>query len=557
MKAPNGAFLYSSLKTVIKKVLIEAFFAHRMLCVLLSYLFLVGPEAFHYFAQADVQYSQLTTAAWGNAGDTITYGYDDNGSMTSKVTNDGSSDTESVTYRYNLQNRLSRVITDSDPANSNNHDVSVVDYSYNTAGIRISKCSFTVAQTYLDTTDEQTYATDITTTDYLVDPYNHTGYAQVLQETTGATVTYYTIGDDVIAQTTDGVTQYLLYDGHGSTRQLVATDGSTINDSYSYDAYGVMLGDSTTPYPAQSAATSLLYAGEQYDANMDQYYLRARYYNQNNGTFNRVDPYSGNTQDPQSLHKYAYVHNNPVNAIDPTGMFSIVSVLVATITVVSLAAIFLPPAFNILRSAKRFIDLADFNNFVRGLANKGVISQEAAFSVQQESMEATTEIIKSAVGSAAVIANELAECYAYSLAFSAVTQVAMKGIKAGVKLTQKGQAILKFGRANIHGHHPVFKCAVKKGLRQRKFWLPTPKHVGAPDGLHYRIAQSREFRHLQPTSNRTMVDIIGAMGKQQWLDELGECYKWLETRDSEYKGIYKAYEKSVQWIGGAAGLIDG
>ena len=304
---------------------------HRMLCVLLSYLFLVGPEAFHYFAQADVQYSQLTTAAWGNAGDTITYGYDDNGSMISKVTNNGSSDTESVTYRYNLQNRLSRVITDSDPANSNNHDVSVVDYSYNTAGIRISKCSFTVVQTYLDTTDEQTYATDITTTDYLVDPYNHTGYAQVLQETTDdgviVTTTYYTIGDDVLAQTVDGTTEYLLYDGYGSTRQLVDNTGAVVaGQQYNYDAYGVMLGDSTTPYPAQSAATSLLYAGEQYDANMDQYYLRARYYNQNNGTFNRIDPYAGNMQDPQSLHKYAYVYNNPVNNIDPSGMFSLVEV---------------------------------------------------------------------------------------------------------------------------------------------------------------------------------------------------------------------------------------
>ncbi|MEN8128488.1 MAG: RHS repeat-associated core domain-containing protein [Planctomycetota bacterium] len=80
---------------------------------------------------------------------------------------------------------------------------------------------------------------------------------------------------------------------------------------------------------ASGAGTSLLYSGEQYDGNLDQYYLRARYYNQNNGTFNRVDPYSGNTQDPQSLHKYAYVHNNPVNNIDPTGNWSIPQVVTA------------------------------------------------------------------------------------------------------------------------------------------------------------------------------------------------------------------------------------
>lgn len=53
---------------------------------------------------------------------------------------------------------------------------------------------------------------------------------------------------------------------------------------------------------------------------------RARYYNPANGIFNRMDPYAGNTHDPQSLHKYAYVHNNPINGIDPTGMFSLPSI---------------------------------------------------------------------------------------------------------------------------------------------------------------------------------------------------------------------------------------
>jgi RHS repeat-associated protein len=84
-----------------------------------------------------------------------------------------------------------------------------------------------------------------------------------------------------------------------------------------------------------------LYTGEQYDGAADQYYLRARYYNPANGTFNRVDPYSGNMQDPQSLHKYAYVHNNPVNGIDPSGrMFTVMGVVkvVAIIAVLYFAA---------------------------------------------------------------------------------------------------------------------------------------------------------------------------------------------------------------------------
>ncbi len=49
-------------------------------------------------------------------------------------------------------------------------------------------------------------------------------------------------------------------------------------------------------------------------------YLRARYYDPASGTFNRLDPFFGNLQDPQSLHKYLYVHGDPVQGIDPTGL---------------------------------------------------------------------------------------------------------------------------------------------------------------------------------------------------------------------------------------------
>jgi hypothetical protein len=53
-------------------------------------------------------------------------------------------------------------------------------------------------------------------------------------------------------------------------------------------------------------------------------YLRARYYNPASGTFNRLDPFFGNMRDPQSLHKYLYVHGDPIQGIDPTGRFATV-----------------------------------------------------------------------------------------------------------------------------------------------------------------------------------------------------------------------------------------
>ena len=231
--------------------------------------------------------------------------------------------------------------------------VNIVHYTYNPQGIRVGKHAWT--ETSGTGNNDDIY------TDYLIDPSNHTGYAQVLEEAVidGVSMvkTHYAIGDDVLSQSESDWTwnetteswdlntaydpQYLLYDGHGSTRQLVRPDQSVI-DSYSYDGYGVLLqdkanfipqGGSLTPGYTPQQATNLLYAGEQFDTDAQQYYLRARYYNQSNGTFNRTDPYAGNTQDPQSLHKYAYVHNNPVNAIDPTGLFSLVEISIASLIV--------------------------------------------------------------------------------------------------------------------------------------------------------------------------------------------------------------------------------
>ncbi len=104
-----------------------------------------------------------------------------------------------------------------------------------------------------------------------------------------------------------------MYDGHGSTRQTV-DNSEAVTDAFSYDAYGVLLGNPAT------TTTNLLYTGEMYDSQSDSYYLRARYYFPSTGTFNRSDPFQGNNQDPQSLHKYLYCHANPINGVDPSGL---------------------------------------------------------------------------------------------------------------------------------------------------------------------------------------------------------------------------------------------
>jgi RHS repeat-associated protein len=83
---------------------------------------------------------------------------------------------------------------------------------------------------------------------------------------------------------------------------------------FSYAAWGA---DCRRP-----TGDGLYYSGEMFDPTLKMYNLRARYYNPANGRFNATDPYSGSSYDPQSLHKYLYCHADPVNMVDPLGLFT-------------------------------------------------------------------------------------------------------------------------------------------------------------------------------------------------------------------------------------------
>lgn len=45
------------------------------------------------------------------------------------------------------------------------------------------------------------------------------------------------------------------------------------------------------------------------------------------GQFKGIDWFEGVAEDPLTLHKYAYAHSDPVNNVDPSGMFSLSSSL--------------------------------------------------------------------------------------------------------------------------------------------------------------------------------------------------------------------------------------
>jgi RHS repeat-associated protein len=72
-----------------------------------------------------------------------------------------------------------------------------------------------------------------------------------------------------------------------------------------------------------------LFAGEQFDSTLDQYYLRARYYDPSQGRFTQQDTWMGRNHDPVTLHKYLYANADPGNMVDPSGKFSLGSVMSA------------------------------------------------------------------------------------------------------------------------------------------------------------------------------------------------------------------------------------
>jgi RHS repeat-associated protein len=160
-----------------------------------------------------------------------------------------------------------------------------------------------------------------TTTRYLVDDLNPTGYPQVVEElVNGAVQRTYTHGLQRISQyqpiNSIWTASYYGYDGMGSVRFLTDTTGA-VTDRYDYDAWGNAVNlTGSTP-------NAYLYRGEQYDPDLTLYYLRTRYLNPLTGRFLTRDPDFGDVKVPGTLHKYIYANGDPVNSIDPMGRTSI------------------------------------------------------------------------------------------------------------------------------------------------------------------------------------------------------------------------------------------
>jgi RHS repeat-associated protein len=117
-------------------------------------------------------------------------------------------------------------------------------------------------------------------------------------------------------------TYWYVHDRLGSVRQVLDYHALTtvleIAHSYGYTPFGQL--DAGLCYDdAGEPDNPFRFTGQWYDAEIGQYYLRARMYDPQLMRFTSRDPVAGRFGEPITLHRYLYCANDPANNVDLNG----------------------------------------------------------------------------------------------------------------------------------------------------------------------------------------------------------------------------------------------
>lgn len=190
-------------------------------------------------------------------------------------------------YKYDLNNKLSGV------------DTNLASYVYDALGRRISKTtkSGTISFYYVG--------------DQMVEEYNG--------KSLSASYVFGNNIDEALQMKRGNNIYYYHTNQLGSTMTLTDKDGN-IAERIAYDAYGKpTFFNATGSEIAESAVgNNILFTGREYDTETKTYYFRARTQHPQIGRFIQKDP----LMYIDGLNDRIYVSNNPINSIDPYGLYT-------------------------------------------------------------------------------------------------------------------------------------------------------------------------------------------------------------------------------------------
>lgn len=148
--------------------------------------------------------------------------------------------------------------------------------------------------------------------------YWYDGGSKILAETDASgntTAEYIFFGGKRIAMVgSSGSPIYYVEDLLGTSRVLTTNTGTVCYDADFYPFGGERAYTNTCPQ-------NYKFSGKERDSESGLYNFGARYDSSSMGRFMSADPLGGRLMDPQTLNKYGYVANNPLNFIDPTGLY--------------------------------------------------------------------------------------------------------------------------------------------------------------------------------------------------------------------------------------------
>jgi len=126
---------------------------------------------------------------------------------------------------------------------------------------------------------------------------------------------------------TPAATRYLTHDHQGSTDKLLDASGNVLV-AESFGAFGARRGTNWSGVPTAPELSTIAantrdgYTGHEQLDHLGLIHMNGRVYDPRIGRFISADPYVSAPYSGQSLNRYAYVLNNPLSLIDPSGFQS-------------------------------------------------------------------------------------------------------------------------------------------------------------------------------------------------------------------------------------------